>query len=94
MLKTPRAKVLLVPIRTEVAALGKFLSDAGYSVTVAYDPAEALTYAASPHFQAVILDLGKATGPVAPLMEAALQSGSAPAVLCCGQDCRARPGSR
>ena len=86
MLKTPRAKVLLVPVRTEVAALGKFLSDAGYGVTVAFDPAEALTYAASPHFQAVILDLGKATGPVAPLMEAALQSSSAPAVLCCGQD--------
>jgi diguanylate cyclase (GGDEF)-like protein len=85
MLKTPRAKVLLVPIRAEAAALGNVLSDAGYDVTVA-DPAEAAALTASPHFQAVLLDLGKATGALVPLMEGALQSASAPAVLCCGQD--------
>src|SRR5580693_2628775 len=86
MSKTPRAKVLLVPIRPAVAALGTFLSDAGYGVTVASDAAEAAAYTASPHYQAVILDLGKPTGMVMPLMESALQSPSAPAVLCCGQD--------
>jgi diguanylate cyclase (GGDEF)-like protein len=53
---------------------------------VSRDPAEAAASAASPHFQAVILDLGKPSGTVVPLMEGALQSASAPAVLCCGQD--------
>jgi diguanylate cyclase (GGDEF)-like protein len=96
MMKTPRAKVLLVPVRPEVAALGESLSAAGYSVTAPREAAEAPTYAASPHFQAVILDLGNAAGEpklglegadgAVPLLEVALQSGAAPAVLCCGLD--------
>jgi diguanylate cyclase (GGDEF)-like protein len=89
MLTSPKAKVLLVPVRPELAALGTSLSDAGYAVTIPSSFEEAQAYAASHAFQAVILDLagnGSSTGKALPLLEAALQCGSAPAVLCCGED--------
>ncbi len=90
MTRTPRAKVLLAAIRPEVASLGKSLSEAGYHVTLPRTVAEGVTLAASPHFQAVIFDLETGV-PISeagsvPVLSAALQSPSAPAILACGQD--------
>ncbi len=93
MTETPKAKILLVPVRPELAALGKSLFAAGYEVSVAKDASQAAALAASPNFQVVILDIaagGKTAGSAVPLLEAALQSSSAPAVLCCGKDVPAK----
>jgi diguanylate cyclase (GGDEF)-like protein len=100
MMKTPRAKVLLVPVRPELAALGEALSEAGYAVTTAKGAEQAAAYAISLDLQAVILDLAgesktlvldgagfsKTAGSALPLLEAVLQSRSSPAVLCYGED--------
>src|SRR5213596_3665512 len=80
---TPRAKVLLIAKRPDLAAMITPLLDAGYAVTTPKNAAEALRLASAPAFQSVILDT--TNDEYEAVLAAAVRSLSDPAVLCCAE---------
>src|ERR1035437_8760720 len=86
MAHTPQAKVLFVTRRRDIAAMSGTLGALGYEATMATETEEALGWISSHAFQAILVDLYLTGKQDLWLLEAAIGSPAAPAVIACAAE--------